>query len=162
MIPVFCRGEKKKIQFVARIYVSTPLPRSHHPPGETVVEMSDTAKGARERETTDFDKSLGALQKMLPALRLGALLVPVNDGLVGNTVLIIQNFENLGKRLDDARVFITIHLYDIDEGNFGLGTVAERLQDGGIFLGRGSVGKEGGEYTTRQRTPTSRRARPSI
>lgn len=76
--------------------------------------------------------------------------MPVNDGLVGNTVLIIQNFENLGKRLDDARVFITIHLYDIDEGNFGLGTVAERLENGGIFLGGGSVvwGRKEQEYRT--------------
>jgi hypothetical protein len=71
---------------------------------------------------------------MLLALGLSALLVPVYDGLVGNTVLIIQNLENLGKRLDNTGVFIAIHLYDVDERDFGLGTVAEGLQDGGIFL----------------------------
>lgn len=87
-----------------------------------------------QRRWTYLDEGFGALQEMLLALGLGALLVPVYDGLVRNTVLIIQNLENLRKRLDDARVFITIHLYDIDEGDFGLCAVTEWLEDGGIFL----------------------------
>lgn len=114
------------------------------------------------KSSTYLDKGLGALQEMLLALGLSALLVPVYNGLVGNTVLIIQNLENLGKRLDDTGVFITIHLYDVDKRDFGLGTVAEGLQDGGIFLRQESVNQDEGGYEGTERTPTSRRARPSI
>jgi hypothetical protein len=39
--------------------------------------------------------------------------------------------------LDDARIFITIYLYDVDESDFGLGAVAEWFKDGGVLL-RGS------------------------
>lgn len=34
------------------------------------------------------------------------------------------------KRFDDARVLVTIHLYNIDESNFGFGAGAERFEDG--------------------------------
>lgn len=43
-------------------------------------------------------------------------------------------FENLRERLDDARVFITIHLYHVDKGYFRFGTIAERLKNRGVFL----------------------------
>jgi hypothetical protein len=54
--------------------------------------------------------------------------------------LVCSYLENLGKRLDDARIFVTIHLDDIDESDFGLCTVTEWLDDGGIFLRGGLVG----------------------
>ena len=73
--------------------------------------------------------------------------MPINNSLIRNTVLVVQNlhapqqrsaigrergdrgtdFENLRECLDDARVFITIHLDRVDEGNLGLGAVAERF-----------------------------------
>jgi hypothetical protein len=40
----------------------------------------------------------------------------------------------LRESLDDTRIFITIHLHDVDEGYFGFGTIAERLEDGGECL----------------------------
>ena len=44
------------------------------------------------------------------------------------------NFENLRECLDDARVFITIHLHGVDEGDFGLRPAAEGLEDVGEAL----------------------------
>ena len=86
---------------------------------------------------------------MLPALRLGTFLVPVDDSLIRDTIFVIQNLyarngsaatpssdqiewtnlENLRECLNDTCVFITIHLYSVDQGDFGLGPVAERLED---------------------------------
>jgi hypothetical protein len=39
------------------------------------------------------------------------------------------SLENLWESLDNTRIFITIHLYDVDEGYFSFRTVAERLED---------------------------------
>jgi hypothetical protein len=91
---------------------------------------------------------------MLSTVRLGAFLVPIYDSLIRNTVLIIQHlnkvrkncqiqynrgsglthFQNLRERLDDARVFITIQLYDINESDLGLGSSTEWFENRGVFL----------------------------
>jgi hypothetical protein len=89
---------------------------------------------------------------MLPALGLGAFLMPIYNSLIGNTILVVQNLhtkfsvkisdetarstslENLRESLDDTRIFITIHLDDVDERYFGFGTIAKRLEDGGESL----------------------------
>jgi len=36
-----------------------------------------------------LDERLSALEEVLPPLRLGALLVPINDGLVRDAVLVV-------------------------------------------------------------------------
>ena len=38
-----------------------------------------------------LDQGLGSLEEMLSTLGFGAFVVPVDDGLIGNTVFIIQN-----------------------------------------------------------------------
>ena len=42
-----------------------------------------------------LDKRFGRLQEVLTALRLGALLVPVDDSLVRDTVLVIQHLNKV-------------------------------------------------------------------
>lgn len=43
--------------------------------------------------------------------------------------------ENLWECLNDARVFIRVHLYGVDEGNLGLGAVAEGFENVCEILG---------------------------
>lgn len=70
---------------------------------------------------------------MLPALGLRALLVPINDSLIRDTILVVQNLidvwlaqaheqaahivtclKNLGECLDDTCVFVRVHLHGVD------------------------------------------------
>lgn len=98
---------------------------------------------------TYLDKRLGGLEEVLPSLGLRALLVPVYDGLIRDTVFVVQNLQhaneyhrhahvnhaggahlkNLRERLHEARVFVTIHLHRVDEGDLSFGPVAEGLYD---------------------------------
>lgn len=87
---------------------------------------------------------------MLLAVRLGALLIPVNDGLIGDTVLVVQGLQNipptfvrrkelrcemesdlhyLRERFHNPGIFVAVHLYRVDERNLRLRIVAERLED---------------------------------
>lgn len=38
-----------------------------------------------------LDQCLGAFEEMLPALRLGTFLVPINDCLIRDTIFVVQN-----------------------------------------------------------------------
>lgn len=92
----------------------------------------------------EADKSLGALEEMLAALGLRALLVPIDNRLIRNTILIVQHlnhdpsqycnleeglhnaedwayFENLRERFNNPRILVTIHLNDVDERHLRLG-----------------------------------------
>ena len=93
---------------------------------------------------------------MLPALGLRALLVPIHDSLIGDTVFVVQNLfssplasaqdaikthigtrlENLGERLDDACVLVRVDLHGVDERDLCLGAVAEGLEDVCKVLGK--------------------------
>jgi hypothetical protein len=122
---------------------------------------------------------------MLSTLRLRPFLVPVNDGLFRDAVLLIQNLaeshkhvpqiksvvkaaylQNLREHLDDACVFVAIHLHDVDQGNLILGASTERREDRCKFLQGTTVspGRKGGKVRDRLKifTPTSRKARFSI
>lgn len=37
--------------------------------------------------------------------------------------------QNLRECLDDARIFVTVYLDDVDESDLGLRSIAERLED---------------------------------
>ena len=56
----------------------------------------NVSTGARwmEMQITNLDEGLRSLEEVLSALRLRALLVPVYDGLIRNTVLVVQNLRN--------------------------------------------------------------------
>lgn len=78
--------------------------------------------------------------------------MPVDNSLIRNTVLIVQHleergvvplnihklegtyFENLRERLDDTRVFVTIHLNNVYEGHLCLCSGTEWFEDGREFL----------------------------
>ena len=111
-----------------------------------------------------LDQCLGSVQEMLPALGLRALLVPINDSLIRYTILIVQNLwprvqlrmnllkvahiathlENLWECFDDARVFIRVHLHGVDEGNLGLGAIAEGFKNVCEILTNRSGSRAGG------------------
>jgi hypothetical protein len=44
---------------------------------------------------TNLDQALGGLQEVLSSLRLRSLLVPVDDRLIRDAVLIVQNLREL-------------------------------------------------------------------
>lgn len=57
---------------------------------EGTVIVSMTLKVEKMAETIScLDECLSALEEVLPPLRLGSLLVPINDGLVRNAVLVV-------------------------------------------------------------------------
>ena len=59
---------------------------------EGTIIVSMTLKVEKRVETIScLDKCLGALEEVLPPLRLRSLLVPINDGLVRDAVLVVQN-----------------------------------------------------------------------
>lgn len=71
--------------------------------------------------------------------------------------------QNLREGFDDARIFIAIHLNDVDESDLCLGPITERFKDGCKFLEYSAQefpGPDTGEKI--KRTPTSRNARFSI
>lgn len=43
-------------------------------------------------------------------------------------------FENLRECFHDFRIFVTIHLNNIDEGDLGFGALREGLKNGCMFL----------------------------
>lgn len=43
-------------------------------------------------------------------------------------------FENMREGLDDLGIFVTVHLYDVDERHFGFGSRAEWCKDNGYPL----------------------------
>lgn len=71
--------------------------------------------------------------------------------------------EDLGECLHDASILVAVYLNLIDQGNLDFGPFAECLENGREFLS--SVRKlAGGQLRSPDtaRTPTSRKARPSI
>ena len=76
---------------------------------------------------------------MLLPVRLGALLVPVDDRLVGDTVRVVQHFDDGGESLHDSRVGVAVDLDRVDEVHFGFGAVTEWLEDRRVGLGSAFV-----------------------
>jgi len=81
-----------------------------------------------------LDESLRAFQKVLTTLGFGALLVPVDDRLVRNTVGVVENLENLREGLHDACILVTVHLDGVNELNLCFSVVGEGLDNGCKFL----------------------------
>ena len=71
---------------------------------------------------------------MLAALRLGTLLVPIDNCLVGDAILVVKNFEDLGEGLDNTSILVAVQLDGVDQGYLSLCGAAERLKDGSEFL----------------------------
>jgi hypothetical protein len=57
-------------------------------------------------------------------------VMPVDDRLVGNTVRVVQDLDQLGKRLHESSVGVAVDLCRVEQTDFGLGTFAECLEDG--------------------------------
>ena len=99
-----------------------------------------------------LDQAFGSLNEVLATLRLGALLMPVDDCLIRHAVLVIQdlqkrddgsehltpdlasmelatNLQDLRERLHDPRVLIAVRLHGVDERDLRLGARTERLDD---------------------------------
>lgn len=72
---------------------------------------------------------------MLLALRLGSLLVPVNDRLVRDTIGVVKDLDDAGERLHDSSVRVTVQLNGVDEADFSLGALTERLDERRSGLG---------------------------
>lgn len=85
----------------------------------------------------EADKRLRDLEEVLLALRLGALLEPVDDCLVRDTVGIVQNLEELRERLEDSSVLVAVDLECVDDVDLRLGAVGERLKSGGESSDKG-------------------------
>ena len=68
------------------------------------------------------------------ALSGGSLLSPVNDGLVGDAILVVEDFEDLRKGLDDPRLGVAVYLRSVDERDLSLGGGAEGLHEGSVGL----------------------------
>ncbi len=45
--------------------------------------------------------------------------MPIYNSLVGDTIVVVQNFEDLRECFHDTSVFVTIDLYDINESDLG-------------------------------------------
>lgn len=53
----------------------------------------------RVGEGTHLNHSLSHLEEVLLAIRLGTLLMPINDSLVRDDIVVVQNLEDLGESL---------------------------------------------------------------
>lgn len=60
--------------------------------------------------------------------------MPVNDGLIRDTVLVVQHFEDLGEGLDNPGILVAVQLDDVDETDLSLGGATEWFEDGSRFL----------------------------
>lgn len=58
---------------------------------------------------------------MALAIRLGALLMPIDYSLVRHNICVVQHLQNLDKGLDNAGICIAIYLDGIDEIDLRLG-----------------------------------------
>jgi hypothetical protein len=59
---------------------------------------------------TNLNQRFGSLDEMTLALSRSTLLSPIDDGLVGNTVLVVEDLEDLRERLDDPRFGVAVNL----------------------------------------------------
>ena len=71
-------------------------------------------------------------------------------------------FENLRECLDNARVLIAIHLYNVDECYFCLSTIAEGLEDVGEALAHARWSECDSQAKQMSLTVISRKARASF
>ena len=83
---------------------------------------------------THLDHSLSHLQKVLLAIRLGALLVPVNNRLVRHDVLVVEELDDLGEGLEDTGVGVARDLDGVDQADLGFGAVGERGEEVSVGL----------------------------
>lgn len=59
---------------------------------------------------TDLDQRLGGLDEVALTLSGSTLLSPIDDGLVGDTVLVVKDLEDLRERLDDPGFSVAVNL----------------------------------------------------
>lgn len=85
-------------------------------------------------DRTHLDERLGGLDKVSLALGRRSLLSPVDDGLVGNTVLVVENLEDLRECLDDPRLGVAVYLRGVDERDLSLGGRAEGFHQRSVGL----------------------------
>ena len=76
------------------------------------------------------------------ALRLGTFLSPVQDGIAGNDVVIVQHFEDVWKYFQEPGIFVAVDLDRVDQSQFALWVRAERLQDWAERLKRDKRGQQ--------------------
>jgi hypothetical protein len=74
---------------VIKICVIFTLPRCPPAPAGTGNKECKNETWQWRTETSHLHKGLGALQEMLFALRLRSFLMPVDDGLIGNAILVV-------------------------------------------------------------------------
>ena len=101
---------------------------------EELFSVSPGPATSRAAVKTHLDHGLGHLEEVLLAVGLGALLVPVDDGLVRHYVLVVEDLDDLGERLEDARVGVARDLDGVDEADLGFGAVGERREQRTVGL----------------------------
>lgn len=119
---------------------------------------------------THLDQRFCGFQEILLAMRLGSFLIPVNYGLVGNAVLVVQCLRKptachekkkrnesprdkinsylyyLRKGFHSPAILITVHLDGVDERHLRLWVITEGLENIRKFLrARGDVKLSTGE-----------------
>ena len=81
----------------------TPRPRPRSPaPAGTAYMRKQWPPMEVVAGWTYLDERLGSLQDVLPALGLRALLVPVYDRLIRDTILVVQNLAHDGQHADSV------------------------------------------------------------
>jgi hypothetical protein len=66
------------------------------------------------KKFTHLDKSLGSLEEMLFSLWFGSFCMPVNDCLVRYTIGIVQDLQQLCKRLHESCIGVAVDLGRVD------------------------------------------------
>jgi hypothetical protein len=67
-----------------------------------------------DTQRADLDESLGGLEEMLFSLWFGSFCVPVNDCLVRDTIGIVQDLQQLCKRLHESCIGVAVDLGRVD------------------------------------------------
>ena len=112
---------------------------------------------------------------MLTTLGFGTLLMPINNGLIGYAICVIQNlgyirdelnecdctyFKDLRECLDNSCILITVQLDDVDKSDLRFRTETKWFKNGSIFLVMYQINVRIDK--NEMLTPTSRKASPSI
>jgi len=71
---------------------------------------------------------------MLATLGLRALLVPVDDRLVRNTICIVQDLDDLRECLHNAGIFVALDLDGVDKSHLCFAIVTEWFYKWSVFL----------------------------
>lgn len=83
---------------------------------------------------THLDQTFRSLKEVLFALRLGTLLMPINNGLIRDAVRVVKDLDDAEEGFHDPSVRVAIDLNRIDEGDFRLGAIAVCFENSRIGL----------------------------